>query len=100
MLFNSSQTATIFSIFCKEIGQVSDVEKCQILCKNLYHATCEWFMYDRTTNDCLLFSGSLNDLKDDCREVGYAKEPNHASCNKLFPPIYPDGCYVSTLAAS
>merc|ERR1711962_490835 len=68
----------------EEIGQVSDAQKCQKLCKSLYHGTCNWFMFDRTTNDCMLFSGSLKDLQDDCREVGYAREPNHASCAAEF----------------
>ena len=52
-------------------------------------------MFDRTTNDCMLFSGSLNDLQDDCREVGYAREPNHASCDTVFPSNSSNGCYVS-----
>jgi len=77
----------------EEIGQVSDAQKCQMLCKNLYHGTCKWFMFDRTTDDCMLFSGSLNDLQDDCREVGYAREPSHASCDKVFPSSSSDGCY-------
>jgi len=77
----------------EEIGQVSDAKKCQIFCKDLYHGTCNWFMFDRTTNDCMLFSGSLEDLQGDCREVGYAKEPNHASCDTVFPSNSSDGCY-------
>ena len=55
-------------------------------------------MFDRTTNDCMLFSGSLKDLQDDCREVGYAREPNHASCDAVFPSNSSDGCYVSMLS--
>jgi len=77
----------------EEIGQVSDAQKCQVLCKSLYHGTCNWFMFDRTTNDFMLFSGSLKDLQDDCREVGYAREPNHASCDTVFSSNSSDGCY-------
>ena len=53
-------------------------------------------MFDRTTNDCMLFSGTLNDLLDDCREVGYAREPNHELCDVVFPSNFSNGCYVST----
>lgn len=77
----------------EEIGQVSDEATCQIFCKTLYHGICNWFMFDRTTNDCMLFSGSLNDLLDDCREVGYAREPNHELCDVVFPSNSSNGCY-------
>ena len=51
-------------------------------------------MFDRTTNDCKLFSGSLDDLRADCKEVGYAKEPAHASCDVVFDSGSENGCYV------
>ena len=53
-------------------------------------------MFDRTTNDCMLFSGSLNDLLDDCREVGYAREPSHELCDVVFQSNSSNGCYVIT----
>merc|ERR1712064_215248 len=58
----------------EEIGQIADAQTCQSFCKDLYPGACTWFMFDRTTNDCKLFSGSLDDLRADCKEVGYAKE--------------------------
>ena len=61
----------------------------------MYNEVCNWFIFDRTTNDYKLFSGSLNDLHDDCNEVGYKKEPNHESCDAVFPPDSENGCYVS-----
>ena len=66
----------------------------------MYHGTCNWFMFDRTTNDCMLFSGSLMDLQDDCREIGYARKPNHASCDVVFPPNSSYGCYVSIISVN
>ena len=52
-------------------------------------------MYDKTTKDCKLFSSSLNDLWNDCREVGYAREPDYELCNEMFPSDSSNGCYVS-----
>ena len=52
-------------------------------------------MFDRTTNDCKLFSGSLGDLRSDCKEVGYAKEPDHSSCDIVFQSDSENGCYVN-----
>ena len=54
-------------------------------------------MYDRTTNDCKLFSGSLTQLHADCREVGYAREPDHGQCDVVFLANSSNGCYVSLL---
>ena len=50
-------------------------------------------MYDRTTKDCKLFSGSLDDLRADCNEIGYPREPSYDSCDVVFSGD--DGCYVS-----
>jgi len=77
----------------EEIGQVSDAQTCQSFCKDLYRGSCAWFIFDRTTNDCKLFSGSLDDLRADCKEVGYAKEPNHSSCDTVFASNSSNGCY-------
>ena len=52
-------------------------------------------MYDKTTKDCKLFSSSLNNLWNDCREVGYASEPDHELCDEMFPYDSSNGCYVS-----
>ena len=52
-------------------------------------------MFDRTTNDCRLFSGSLSDLYSDCKEVGYAKQPEHSLCDVVFESNSVNGCYVS-----
>jgi len=75
----------------EEIGQVDGPQKCQAFCKDLYSNTCTWFMYDRTTNDCKLFSGSLDDLRADCNEIGYPREPSYDSCDVVFSGD--DGCY-------
>jgi len=75
----------------EEIGQVDGPQKCQAFCKDLYSSTCTWFMYDRTTNDCKLFSGSLDDLRADCNEIGYPREPSYDSCDVVFSGD--DGCY-------
>jgi len=77
----------------EEIGQIADAQTCQSFCKDLYPGACTWFMFDRTTNDCKLFSGSLDDLRADCKEVGYAKEPAHASCDVVFDSGSENGCY-------
>merc|ERR1712038_102982 len=77
----------------EEIGQVSDAQTCQSFCKDLYRGSRAWFIFDRTTNDCKLFSGSLDDLRADCKEVGYAKEPNHSSCDTVFASNSSNGCY-------
>ena len=52
-------------------------------------------MFDKTTEDCKLFSSSLNDLWNDCREVGYAREPDHELCDEMFPSESSNGCFVS-----
>ena len=85
-----------FILFLQDIGQIDGVQTCQAFCKDLYQGTCTWFMYDRTTHDCKLFNGSLNDLQTDCREVGYARDPGHGSCDTEFDSSSADGCYVST----
>ena len=95
MLLKSTTNNTYKHFIEKKIGQVSDAQNCQTSCRTLYNGTCEYFMFDRTTNDCLIFSGSMNDLQNDCREVGYAKEPNHASCDTVLPSDSSNGCYVS-----
>jgi len=77
----------------EEIGQIADAQTCQSFCKDLYPGACTWFMFDRTTNDCKLFSGSLDDLRADCKEIGYAKEPAHASCDVVFDSGSENGCY-------
>ena len=84
------------SYFNQEIGHISGAQTCQRFCNELYNGTCQWFMYDKTTEDCKLFSSSLNDLWNDCREVGYAREPNHELCDEMFPSDSSNGCYVST----
>ena len=52
-------------------------------------------MFDRTTDECKLFSGSLENLHADCKEVGYAKDPDHSSCDVVFESNSANGCYVS-----
>ena len=84
--------------FTQEIGQIADAQTCQSFCNELYNGVCTWFIFDRTTNDCKLFSGSLNDLRADCKEVGYAKEPDHNLCDDVFASDSENACYVSTKA--
>ena len=52
-------------------------------------------MFDKTTSDCKLFTGSLNDLYADCKGVGYSREPATNKCNVLFAPDSANACYVS-----
>jgi len=77
----------------EEIGHISDAQTCQRFCNELYNGTCQWFMFDKTTEDCKLFSSPLNDLWNDCREVGYAREPDHELCDEMFPSDSSNGCY-------
>jgi len=77
----------------EEIGQIADAQTCQSFCNELYNGVCTWFIFDRTTNDCKLFSGSLNDLRADCKEVGYAKEPDHNLCDDVFASDSENACY-------
>ena len=79
----------------QEIGLVPDTQTCQSFCRNLYNGTCTWFMFDRTTSDCKLFSGSLDDLYADCKGVGYSREPDYNKCNVIFTPDSENRCYVS-----
>jgi len=76
----------------EEIGAVEDAITCQQFCKELYSTTCEWFMYDRTTNDCKLFKGTLEDLEDDCTEAGYAIRPLYDDCS-VSNVNSDDACY-------
>ena len=66
-----------------------------MLCRNIYRKSCNWFMFDSTTNECKLFAGSLNDLKTVCREFGYQREPNYETCDAVFEPESAKGCYVN-----
>ena len=43
----------------------------------------------------MLFSGSLNDLRADCNEIGYPREPSYDACDVVFSGD--DGCYVSQI---
>ena len=79
----------------QEIGQVADVQTCQELCKDLYTDDCEWFIYDRTTKDCRLFQGSMF-LAEDCREIGYYREPKIEDCEHLWDSDSENACYVRT----
>ena len=81
--------------FLKEIGHVDDVQTCQEFCKDLYSGTCDWFIFDRTTNDCKIFNGTVSDFKDDCREIGYSRDPPIAACDVVFDEMSENGCYVS-----
>lgn len=66
-----------------------------MLCRNIYRKSCNWFMFDSTTNECKLFAGSLNDLKSVCREFGYQREPNYETCDAVFESESANGCYVN-----
>jgi len=77
----------------EEIGLIPDVQTCQSFCRDLYNGTCTWFMFDKTTSDCKLFTGSLNDLYADCKGVGYSREPATNKCNVLFAPDSANACY-------
>ena len=66
-----------------------------MFCKNLYNGTCEWFMFDRTTNECMLFAGSLGALKSDCKEFVYTREPDYSECDVVLDTNTSNGCYVS-----
>ena len=59
----------------------------------IYGDSCEWFIYDRTTSDCILFKGSLSELENDCTESGYAVHPTVDHC-KVEKLINGNGCYV------
>ena len=73
------------------------MQLCQDLCSELYNGICNWFIYDQTTNDCKLFNGSVNALKEDCREMGYMKEPSIDLCAAEFEADSDNGCFVSMI---
>ena len=77
------------------MGNIKSVQICQNICKELYSDACTWFKYDRTTNDCKIFSGSINSFKEDCQEIGYLKEPSVELCDVIFEPESRNGCYVN-----
>lgn len=77
----------------EKIGEVQNVEECQWFCKEIYTANCTYFLYDRTTDECKLFDGLLEEFKDDCNEVGYANEPSHEDCDTTFDYAGENGCY-------
>merc|ERR1712018_757738 len=58
----------------EEVGHIESVQVCQHICKELYPDWCTWFIYDRTTNDCKVFSGSIDSFREDCQELGYQKQ--------------------------
>ena len=91
-LLNNSDI--IEQISLQIIGGVENIKVCQMMCKNIYRKSCYWFMFDSTTNECKLFSGSINDLKSVCKEFGYEREPNFEDCNVVFDPNSENGCYV------
>ena len=72
---------------------VDGVQKCQDLCRDLYSEDCQWFIYDRTTKDCRLFKGSMF-LAEDCREVGYYRDPPIENCQDFWDANSGYDCYV------
>ena len=79
----------------QEIGEVQSVQDCQWFCKEIYAGNCTYFLYDRRSEECKMFDGSLVDFQTDCNEVGYANVPDHAQCDTLFALDSGNGCYVS-----
>jgi len=70
-----------------------NVQMCQRVCKEIYHERCTWFMFDRTSNDCKIFSGPINRLKEHCDEMGYLNGPSFEICDEVFEPESQNGCY-------
>lgn len=68
----------------EEIGQIQNTPECQWFCKVIYESNCTWFLYDRTTKDCKLFEGSVDDFQNDCNERGYARNPPISECLASF----------------
>ena len=75
---------------------MEDAETCQMFCKDLYPGSCNWFIFDKTSNDCKLFRGSLADFQNDCREIGYAVHPMYTECNTVFDEASDHACLVRT----
>ena len=81
--------------FYQQISRLETIQDCQWFCTDIYSTNCTWFLYDRTTKVCKLFKGSLDDFQNDCKEVGYAKNPSHSECLPAFTAMSDNGCYVS-----
>lgn len=77
----------------EEIGEIQSIQICQWFCKEIYTANCTWFLYDRTTMDCKLFEGSLDDFQNDCSEIGYARDPSISDCPSAFDATSDNACY-------
>jgi len=77
----------------EEVGHIESVQVCQHICKELYPDWCTWFIYDRTTNDCKVFSGSIDSFREDCQELGYQKEPSMEHCDVVYEPEEKNACY-------
>ena len=76
----------------EEVGHVNDIQTCQKFCLDMYGDICDWFVYNRTTKDCRVFRGALNDSLSSCNEVGYSIETDHSRCDVAFDSRFGSGC--------
>lgn len=61
---------------------VHDVNEtiCQKYCNIIYNETCEFFIYDRKQDLCLLMRQAWEDYEIKCRKVGGPPEPTLEGC--------------------
>ena len=52
-------------------------------------------MYDETIRYCKIFKGPVEELYDDCFELGFASNPSVAECKTAVDPVNNDQCDVN-----
>ena len=52
-------------------------------------------MYDETIRYCKIFKGPVEELYDDCFELGFSSNPSVAECKTAVDPVNNDQCDVN-----
>ena len=64
----------------QQIKRIESAVDCQWFCTVYYSEECTWFSYDDHSKYCKIFSGSPEDLYEDCYELGFPSQPSLFEC--------------------
>jgi len=76
----------------EEISRIQSAQVCQWFCSDIYAPNCTWFLYDKTTMDCKIFSAPLELLHEDCQELGFSSSTPYWECTKEYDASGEDAC--------
>jgi hypothetical protein len=76
----------------EQIKRIDTAIDCQLFCSYYYGGNCTWWMYDETIRYCKIFKGPVEELYDDCFELGFSSNPSVAECKTAVDPVNNDQC--------